>query len=195
MMDGYFARLDALGATLVLTADHGMNAKHDSAGNPDVIYLQALMDDWLGKGAARVICPITDPYVVHHGALGGFATIYLPAGVDAADVVSRLSSLEGIECALGRSEGCRRFELPEDRMGDVVVVAGRNKVLGTRRERHDLSGLREPLRSHGGLCEQQVPLLLNRRTPTLARERRLRNFDAFDVALNYAQGPHARAAG
>jgi phosphonoacetate hydrolase len=75
MMDGYFAELDALGATLALTADHGMKAKHDANGDPDVIYLQTVMDEWLGEGQARVICPITDPYVVHHGALGGFATI------------------------------------------------------------------------------------------------------------------------
>jgi phosphonoacetate hydrolase len=40
------------------------------------------------------------------------------------------------------------------------------------------------LRSHGGLSEQRVPLLLNRRAPTLAAGARLRNFDAFDVALN-----------
>jgi phosphonoacetate hydrolase len=32
MMDGYLARLDALGATVALTADHGMNGKTDSAG-------------------------------------------------------------------------------------------------------------------------------------------------------------------
>jgi phosphonoacetate hydrolase len=187
MMDGYFAKLDRLGATLALTADHGMKAKHDAQGDPDVIYLQALMDDWLGAGVARVICPITDPYVVHHGALGGFVTIYLREGTDAAAVISRLSALDGIDCALDRAEGCRRFELPEDRVGDAIVTAARNKVLGTRREDHDLTGLTEPLRSHGGPSEQRVPLLLNRRTPTLDPGRRLRNFDIFDVALNHVQ--------
>jgi phosphonoacetate hydrolase len=186
MMDGYFAKLDGLGATLALTADHGMKAKHDGNGDPDVIYLQVLMDDWLGAAAARVICPITDPYVVHHGALGGFVTIYLREGTDAAAVISRLAALDGIDCALDRAEGCRRFELPEDRVGDVIVTATPNKVLGTRPERHDLTGLTEPLRSHGGRSEQRVPLLLNRRTPTLDPGRRLRNFDVFDVALNHA---------
>jgi phosphonoacetate hydrolase len=187
MMDGYFAKLDGLGATLALTADHGMKAKHDANGDPDVIYLQTLMDDWLGAAAARVICPITDPYVVHHGALGGFVTIYLPEAVDPGEVISRLSALDGIDCALGRTEGCRRFELPEDRVGDVIVISSSNKVLGTRPERHDLSGLTEPLRSHGGLSEQRVPLLLNRQTPALDPGRRLRNFDIFDVALNHTQ--------
>ena len=83
MMDGYLAKLDALGATIAITADHGMNAKTDAAGVPQVIYLQDVLDGWLGAGRARVILPITDPYVVHHGALGSFATVYLPEGVDA----------------------------------------------------------------------------------------------------------------
>jgi phosphonoacetate hydrolase len=187
MMDSYFAKLDGLGATLALTADHGMKAKHDANGDPDVIYLQVTMDDWLGEGVARVICPITDPYVVHHGALGGFVTIYLREGTDIAAVISRLAALDGIDCALDRAEGCRRFELPEDRVGDVIVVSERGKVLGTRPERHDLTGLTEPLRSHGGLSEQRVPLLLNRPTPSLDPGRRLRNFDIFDVALNHVQ--------
>ena len=186
MMDGYLARLDALGATIALTADHGMNAKHDARGAPDVIYLQDLLDDWLGAEAARVILPITDPYVVHHGALGSFATIYLRPGGDAPGVIARLRALPGIALALSRSEGCKRFELPEDRMGDIIVVSTAHKVLGTSRARHDLSGLHEPLRSHGGLSEQKVPLLVNRPTD-LPADARLRNFDIFDVALNHAR--------
>ena len=103
-------------------------------------------------------------------------------------MIARLSALDGIDCALDRAEGCRRFELPEDRVGDVIVTAAPNKVLGTDPERHDLTGLTEPLRSpHGGRSEQRVPLLLNRPTPTLDPGRRLRNFDVFDVALNHAQ--------
>lgn len=182
MMDGYLARLDELGATVALTADHGMNAKTDAGGRPQVLYLQDLLDGWFGPGRARVILPITDPYVVHHGALGSFATIYLDGDADAA--ASRLSGLEGIELVLARDEACRRFELPPDRVGDLVVIAGRQTVVGTSRARHDLSGLDAPLRSHGGLAEQRVPFLLNRRTPGLAADVRLRNFDIFDVALN-----------
>ena len=100
---------------------------------------------------------------------------------------------DGIDCALDRAEGCRRFELPEDRVGDVIVTATRHKVLGTRPERHDLTGLTEPLRSHGSLFEQRVPLLLNRPTPTLEPGRRLRNFDIFDVALNHAEAGSGHA--
>ena len=82
MMDKYWAQLDALGAVIALTADHGMNAKHDAAGEPNIIYLQDEMDRIMGAGVARVILPITDPYVVHHGALGSYATVYLPDGAD-----------------------------------------------------------------------------------------------------------------
>lgn len=183
MMDRYLARIEAAGALVALTADHGMNAKHDPATKaPDVIYLQDLMDRWYGAGAARVILPITDPYVVHHGALGSFATVYLDAA-KVPDALARLAALPGIEAALDRAEACRRFELPEDRMGDIVVVATRHKVVGTSRARHDLSGLTEPLRSHGGVSEQKVPFIVSR-PADLSGFARLRNFDVFDAALN-----------
>jgi phosphonoacetate hydrolase len=185
MLDGYLAKLDALGATIAVTGDHGMNAKTDAAGAAQVVYLQDHLDAWLGAGAARVILPITDPYVVHHGALGSFATVYLPAGADAAGIARRLGALGGIESVLDRAEACRRFELPADRMGDLVVLSRRDVVVGTAAARHDLSGLDAPLRSHGGLSEQRVPLLLNRRIAALAPGTRLRNFDAFDLALNW----------
>jgi len=187
MMDGYLGQLDALGCVIALTADHGMNAKTKLDASPDAIYLQDLLDGWLGAGRARVILPITDPYVVHHGALGSFATVYLPADADAADLVARLSRVLGIESVLTRAEAAQRFELPADRIGDLVVVAERSTVLGTAAARHDLSALDVPLRSHGGVSEQRVPLILNRRIEGLDPQRRWRNFDSFDLALNFAQ--------
>ena len=186
MMDGYLGKLEALGATIALTADHGMNAKTDAAGRPQVVYLQDVLDDWLGADRARVILPITDPYVVHHGALGSFATVYLPEGVDATAVAARVAELPGMETVLTRADGCARFELPPDRVGDLIVVSARHTVVGTSAARHDLSGLDAPLRSHGGLSEQTVPLVLNRPTRDVPATRRLRNFDAFDLALNHA---------
>jgi phosphonoacetate hydrolase len=183
MLDRYVGELDAAGCVLVLTADHGMNDKHLANGEPDVIYLQELFDGWLGKGEARVILPITDPYVVHHGALGSFATVYLRDGAKREEMIAKLKALDGVELAIDREEACRRFELPGDRIGDLVVISGKHKVLGTARERHDLSGLTEPLRSHGGLTEQTVPLIANRKVE-VPPGRTLRNFDVFDVALN-----------
>lgn len=195
MMDGYFQKLDALGAVLVLTADHGMNAKHTAEGDPDVIYLQDVLDNWrdegtleeTAKGTARVVLTITDPYVVHHGALGSFCTIYLSDGADADGIADRIRSLDGILTVYGNAEGCKEFELPPERMGDLIVISEKHKVLGSSAEHHDLSGLDVPLRSHGGVTEQRVPLILNRPTPDLDPNRRLRNFDAFDLGLNYAR--------
>ncbi|MBT3361993.1 MAG: phosphonoacetate hydrolase [Rhodospirillales bacterium] len=188
MMDGYLEQLEQMGCLIALTADHGMNAKHDAeTGEPNVFYLQDWMDERLGSGAARVILPITDPYVVHHGALGSFATVYIPEGVETGPVIEGLLDMEPIDCALTRAEGCKRFGLPEDRMGDLIVVSTKHTTLGTSADRHDLSGLTDPLRSHGGTSEQRVPLLGNRAVSEPAADAHLRNFDIFDLALNKMQ--------
>ena len=181
MMDGYMAKLDAMGCTIVLTADHGMNAKFGADGQPDVIYLQDLFDNWVGKDKAKVILPITDPYVVHHGALGSYAVVYC---ADPEQWIAKLKAMPGIEAVLTKAEAAKRFELPAERLGDIVVVSTRHKVLGTSAARHDLSGLTEPLRSHGGISEQKVPLICNRKIASPAGSRHWRNFDAFDLALN-----------
>jgi phosphonoacetate hydrolase len=182
MFDKYLAQLDAMGAAIVVTADHGMKPKHHADGSPKVVYVQDLMDEWLGEAAARVILPITDPYVVHHGALGSFATAYLPADADQADIIARLKAVDGIDVVIDKAEACARFELPGDRIGDIVLVSGENMTIGTSAHRHDLAALNEPLRSHGGLTEQEVPFIVNRVLPDLGDAPDLRNFDAFYIA-------------
>ena len=184
MMDGYLGRLDAQGAIVVIVADHGMKAKHLPSGEPDVIYLQDALDKNFGAGKTKVILPITDPYVQHHGALGSFATVYVK-GISVEDASAFIAKQPGIDVVLDRAQGCARFELPEDRMGDIIVVSGGStgsKVIGTSRARHDLSGLNEPLRSHGGLTEQTIPVIVNRKTQNLPEP--LRNFDAFFIGCN-----------
>ncbi|RWC88851.1 MULTISPECIES: phosphonoacetate hydrolase [unclassified Mesorhizobium] len=182
MFDKYLTELDALGAAIVVTADHGMKPKHKADGSPDVVYVQDLLDEWLGKDAARVILPITDPYVVHHGALGSFATAYLPDGADQAGIMARLAKIDGIMLVVDSPDACERFELPADRIGDIVLISTENKTIGTSEHRHDLAALNEPLRSHGGLTEQKVPFIVNRVLPDLPNEPTLRNFDAFYYA-------------
>jgi phosphonoacetate hydrolase len=183
MMDRYLGELDAAGAVIVLTADHGMKPKHRADGEPDVFYLQDFLDRLIGKNAARVILPITDPYVVHHGALGSFATAYLPEGADLADLIARLAAEPGMHEVLGRDDACERYELPPDRIGDIVVVSRDTKVIGTSADRHDLAALTEPLRSHGGITEQDVPMIVNRKLKDVPAK--LRNFDAFSIGLNH----------
>lgn len=185
MFDRYLTELDALGAAIVVTADHGMKPKHNADGEPNVVYVQDVLDDLLGEKAARVILPITDPYVVHHGALGAFATAYLPEGADVADVMARLRAIDGIILVIDRAEAVRRFELPADRIGDIVLISGENMTIGTSAHRHDLAALKEPLRSHGGLTEQEVPFIVNR-VIDLPDAPTLRNFDAFFYATRAA---------
>ena len=185
MMDKYLGELDQQGAIIVIVADHGMKDKHLPNGEPDVLYLQDVLDAKFGAGKTKVILPITDPYVVHHGALGSFATVYA-YGPDVKDIMAVIASQPGIDAVLDKAEGCARFELPEDRMGDVIVASGGpkgSKVLGTSASKHDLSGLNEPLRSHGGLTEQEIPVIANRKFRNAPAA--LRNFDAFALGCNH----------
>ena len=183
MVDRYLARLDATGAAVAVTADHGMKPKHRPDGTPDVIYLQDTLDELLGPDAARVILPITDPYVVHHGSLGSFATIHFRGDVGIGPAMTRLGALPGVQLAISGDDAAGRFELPRDRIGEVVVISGENQVLGTTRDRHQLDRLDAPLRSHGGLTEQIVPFAVNRRMDLGGG---LRNFDAFLIAARAA---------
>lgn len=185
MMDGYLAQLDAMGCIVVATADHGMNRKHDTkTEEPNVIYLQALFDKELGEGNSRVILPITDPYVSHHGALGSYATAYIADEAIREKAINLLEARDDIEVVLDKEAAAVKFELPADRLGDIVIVSTKNTVMGTSAERHDLSGLTEPLRSHGGISEQSVPFIMNRKTD-IPTDERLRNFNIYDVALNH----------
>ena len=184
MMDKYLGALDAGGAIIVIVADHGMKDKHLANGDPDVLYLQDVLDAKFGAGKTKVILPITDPYVVHHGALGSFATVYA-YGPEVKNIMAVIAQQDGVYVVLNKQDGCARFELPEDSMGDIIVVSGGPKgsrVLGTSASKHDLSGLNEPLRSHGGLTEQEVPVIANRKFKDAPAT--LRNFDAFALGCN-----------
>lgn len=185
MIDRYLAAMDQEGALIAVSADHGMNAKHNSEMKPDIVFLEDLLTGWLGSNQARVILPITDPYVVHHGALGSYATIYLPKDMATGPLLDQLRQTDGIALALARADACAKFELPPDRVGDIVAVATQHVVLGMTAAKHDLSGLTEPLRSHGGISEQRVPLIVTAPPgPEFEARRRWRNFDLFDLALN-----------
>jgi len=203
MIDRYAARLAQLGAVVVLTADHGMSAKTDHEGRARVLYLEDEVRRMLGGHAEglRVILPITDPYTVHHGALGSFASVHLPEGADDAAVLTRIRELDGVEVALARDEASERYGLPADRIGDIVVLAEAGTAVGRYPEWHDLSGLDAPLRSHGGLGELQVPFIVNRRLPRpddldepYGEPACVHNYDAFWVATTLVAQEEARAA-
>lgn len=188
-VDRRIARFIALGATVALTADHGMADKSAEDGRPKVVYLEDALNDKFGAGTVRVICPIAGPFVRHHGALGGFVRVHVlkPGNIDA--MMTHARSLPGVELVLDRATVCERYQLPPDREGDFAVFADRGTAVGARREDHDLSALGDHrLRSHGGLGEQRVPFLLSRPLSRAYHERVetgvLRNYDIFDFALN-----------
>ena len=188
-IDTRLARLIAQGAVVGVTADHGMNDKARPDGSPNVVFLEDALNEQFGAGAVRVICPIADPFVRHHGALGSFVRVYDKANVGIPALKAAGAALPGVELVLDGPEAAQRFELPLDCEADLVVVASRNVVIGAARREHDLSGIEgHRLRSHGGVSEQAVPFVVSQRlTPayqTTARQRRLRNFDIFDFVLN-----------
>jgi phosphonoacetate hydrolase len=178
-----------LGAVVGLVADHGMNDKARPNGEPNVIFLEDELHDRFGAGAVRVICPITDPFVRHHGALGSFVRGYARNNADIPSLMAASATLPGVALVLDGQEAARRFELPLDREADFVVLGDENTAIGAGRAEHDLSGLAgHRLRSHGGLGEQRVPFVLSRPLASeyrhIAATRRLRNYDIFDFALN-----------
>jgi phosphonoacetate hydrolase len=189
-MDEKFAQLAELGAVVALTADHGMNDKSKPDGSPNVIWLQDLLDDAFGPGDTRVICPITDAFVAHHGALGGFVRVYCRGGQATPEKIMRLvETLPGIEAVYDRHEVCRRYDLPPDREGDVAVIAQANACIGAAAADHDLSALAGVrLRTHGGLSEARVPLVISEPLADAyvasASSGRLNSYQIFDLAIN-----------
>lgn len=188
-VDTSIAALIALGATVAVTADHGMNDKSAADGTPNVVYLEDELNSRFGAGSVRVICPIADPFVRHHGALGSFVRVHLLKAGDVPAMMAFARTLSGVELVLDKQQVCKQFDLPVDREGDFAVFSDRSTVVGARREDHNLSQLAgHRLRSHGGLGEQKVPFLLSR--PLNAEYRKkakagnLHNYDIFDFAIN-----------
>ncbi|MFM8880266.1 MAG: phosphonoacetate hydrolase, partial [Verrucomicrobiota bacterium] len=190
-IDAEVGRLLSLGAVVGITADHGMNSKQRAGGSPNVVYLESELNARWGEGF-RVILPITDPYVVHHGALGSFAQVHLPTdrSVPLDEVLEFVGALPGITEVLPRDRAARLMELPADRMGDLVVCSGRDAVIGRTPAYHDLKAIEGGLRSHGGRYEEMVPFILSHPLRPDHAARALgdpRNFDIFDFTCNGTQ--------
>src|SRR5437868_8206636 len=109
-LDERLARLPELGCVVAVTADHGMNDKALDDGRPHVLYLEDILNAHFGSGAVRVICPITDPFVRHHGALGSFARVYCNNRTTPATVVHAVRALPGIDRVLTRVAAAAEFE-------------------------------------------------------------------------------------
>lgn len=188
-LDDCVGRLAALGATVALTADHGMSDKSNEAGEPNVIWLQDILDAKFGKDETVVICPITDAFVGHHGSLGGFVRVWSRGKVSARQIIDHIAGIDGIELALDREAVCRMFDMPPDREGDVAVISRQDVCIGASAGNHDLSGLKgHRLRTHGGVSEAKVPFIVNKPLNDAYRMKAagttLKSYQIFDFAIN-----------
>ena len=188
-MDARFGRLRELGAVVALTADHGMGDKANENGEPNVIWLQDILDKELGEGLTKVICPITDAFVGHHGSLGGFVRVYITGETKRERILEITETITGIEKVWTAENVAEELELPLDREGDIAVAADKKTVIGGRQLDHDLSALKgQRLRTHGSLHEAQVPLVLseplNDAYARKAEQIPLRSNQIFDFAIN-----------
>lgn len=191
-LDTAFGQLDEQDVVLALVADHGMSDKSNSEGAPNVIWLQDILDKSFGSGNATVVCPITDAFVGHHGALGGFVRVWCRGNVSPEAVMTRISAIEGVELVLNKKSACGLFQLPEDREADVVVIARSDTCIGSSIDHHNLEGLHGTrIRTHGGLSEAKIPLIINRPLNNEYRRRVatrvLKSYQVFELAINGTQ--------
>ncbi|MBT7881359.1 MAG: phosphonoacetate hydrolase [Flavobacteriaceae bacterium] len=183
MFDKYIGQLNINDNSIIITADHGMQPKSKADGSPNAIYLQDILDKKLGNDVSKVILPITDPYVVHHGALGSFATIYLKDKSKIDEAMEEIKKIQEIEVVVTNEVGCKDYDLPNDRMGDIICMTSKYMTIGSSERAHDLSKLKEPLRSHGGLHEREVPFISNKKINSFESNNKLNNYDAFYYAI------------
>jgi len=188
-IDRRFGRLADLGAVVGLTADHGMNDKSKANGKPNVIWLQDILDAKFGKGDTKVICPITDAFVAHHGALGGFVRVWCRGKATPKQIIDAIRGIDGLESVLDKETACKVHDLPPDREGDVVVISTADVCVGASAAEHDLSGLEgHRLRTHGGVSEAKVPFIvsapLNDEYKLKAGAATLKSYQIFDFAIN-----------
>src|SRR5204863_4285546 len=110
-LDDRLARFADLDCVVAVTADHGMNDKALADGRPHVLFLEDILNAEFGAGSVRVICPITDPFVRHHGALGSFVRVYRKNGVTLATLAHAVRALPGVDQVLTRDEAAAAYEL------------------------------------------------------------------------------------
>ena len=191
-LDDKIGHLIRLGALVGITGDHGMSDKSLANGLPNTLFLQDELEARFGIGCARVICPITDPFVRHHGALGSFVRVYVSPShsMECDEMIEFTKSFEAVHLTMSGAEAAAKFEMPLDREGDFIVVSIKNAVLGAKQGEHNIEHLGgHRLRSHGGLSEQDVPLMVSERIKdelaSASRSKDWRNFDIFDLLLNW----------
>ena len=152
-LDALFGELSAAApdAAILLTADHSM---HHKTRCWDLMKACATR----GVTLRSAISAEQDKYLKHHSGFGGTAWVYLKSNRDSDRAAAVIEKLSGIEVVLTRSEAARRFRLMPSRIGDLVVLGNRDTVFGGLDS--EVSELPSEYRSHGGLAEAKVPLVI-----------------------------------
>lgn len=139
-------------AAILLTADHGMHHK---------TRCWDLMKACASRGVPlrSAISAEQDKYLKHHSGFGGTAWVYLKSSRDADRAAAAIEKLPGVEQVLTRNEAARRFRLMPSRIGELVVLGNRDTVFGNLDA--ETVDLPPEYRSHGGMTEARVPLLVH----------------------------------
>jgi phosphonoacetate hydrolase len=135
---------------VVLTADHGMNAKTRSLSP-----VRSLREAGI---AARGVPLIRDGLYAHHRDLGGALYLYLENPAETARAQEALAGAPGIDAVIPREKAVE-FHLPAERVGDLICFGRREWALGVWSE-GEATREEEGLRSHGSLYEQTIPMIL-----------------------------------
>jgi phosphonoacetate hydrolase len=156
----HLAQLDALfgelaeaapDAAILLAADHGMNSKTRC-------WDLALACAARGVPLRSAISAEQDKYLKHHRGFGGTAWVYLKSPKDTDQAARVMRGLTGVEAVLTREEAARRFHLMPSRIGDLVVLGDRETVFGGLDS--EFEKMAPEYRSHGGLSEARVPMVV-----------------------------------
>ena len=101
--------------------------KANENGEPNVIWLQDILDKELGEGLTKVICPITDAFVGHHGSLGGFVRVYITGETKRERILEITENITGIEKVWTAENVAEELELPLDREGDIAIAGDKKR--------------------------------------------------------------------
>jgi phosphonoacetate hydrolase len=146
ILDAY----DLAQTLVVVTADHGMNAKVRSVSPVRVLGEVGI--------PTHGVPLIRDGLYAHHRDLGGALYLYFEDPAAARDAQLVLERTPGIDEVVPNAEAARDH-LPPERVGDLVCWAARDVALGVWTEgpsRRAESGLR----SHGSKHEQRIPMVV-----------------------------------
>ncbi|MBT3902537.1 MAG: phosphonoacetate hydrolase, partial [Pelagibacteraceae bacterium] len=99
------------------------------------------------------------------------------------EAMEEIQKIQEIEVVVTNEVGCKDYDLPNDRMGDIICMTSKYMTIGSSESAHDLSKLKEPLRSHGGLHEREVPFISNKKINSFESNNKLNNYDAFYYAI------------